>query len=95
MTYLLQFTKSVQKFPRQHDCALQLVCEDCVLFVSVKLYVFALGTASKMLASNLTLVPTFFFGGGRWWEVKLRSSTNLTNKNLAKPALETQTAVPQ
>jgi len=33
MTDLLQFTKSVRKCPRQHDCSMQQVCEDRVLFV--------------------------------------------------------------
>jgi len=59
MTDLLQFTKSFRKFPRQHDCALQLECEERVLLVWVNLYVFAGAAASKMHVSNSSLVSTF------------------------------------
>jgi hypothetical protein len=43
MTDLLQFTINVRKSHRQPQCTLQLVCEDCVLFVWVDLHVSLCG----------------------------------------------------
>ena len=60
MTDFLQFTVNVRKFHHQHQCTLQLVCEDGVFFVRVELHVSLCGLQHPQCerASNSSRVPT-------------------------------------
>jgi hypothetical protein len=86
ITNLLQFTINVRKSHRQPQCTLQLVCEDCVLFVWIDFHGSLCWQRHPKCERAIRLVyPPFFCA--------LRSTSNPTIKSLTAFGLEIQTAV--